>query len=100
MASCSWFFKPHFLGHSFVIDQRADFFQKEAQQRASGDVADLFIHVFTEIALNGRDGLGSVFFGDVYADKTSMFSVLVDSVVSIRSQLNAYPLLQRNIDAD
>src|SRR5687767_5764793 len=50
-------------GYRLVVDQRADFFEEEAQQRASGDVADLLFHVLEEIAFYGSDGFLACVFG-------------------------------------
>ena len=52
------------IGHGLVVDQRAQLFQKETQQRAGRDVADPFIHVLLEVALDRRDGLSARFLGD------------------------------------
>lgn len=53
------------IGHGLVVDQRGDLFQEEAEQRAGGDIADLLLQVFLEIALDGSHGIRAGLPGNV-----------------------------------
>jgi hypothetical protein len=45
------------VGNALVVDQRTDLLQEERQQSTGGNVADGFVHVLLEIALDRGDGL-------------------------------------------
>jgi hypothetical protein len=48
------------IDDGLVIDQRADFFDEEIQQRTGRDIADRLVHVLAEPAFDGRNGFRAV----------------------------------------
>ena len=49
------------IAHGLVVDQRADLFEKKAQQSARSNVADALVVVNLEVTLDGGHGLLACF---------------------------------------